>query len=241
MRTVLLVEDSHTQRECLSQQLTWSGWDVIPACDGMDALEKLQGSCPDVVLLDVVMPRLDGYRACRLIKSNPETQNIPVIFLTGKEQNLAVYEGIKHAEAYVSKPWRSQELLETIKWVIVYARSKPKVNSDAAWFRHFLLNLKLIEIYLHSPGKRETHGLQILRLYEAAMKALDQTLVLNPRHLRARRYRDGVRHQYQQFRQELEQIHSCQLCYYYHGQDGINCAVHPAGPVSKWCPDWKLD
>jgi twitching motility two-component system response regulator PilH len=213
--------------------------DVIQACDGMDALEKLQQICPDVVLLDVVMPRLDGYRACRLIKSNPETRNIPVIFLTGKDQNLAVYEGIKHAEAYVSKPWRSQELLETIKGVIIYAKSKPQVNSDSAWFRHFLLTLKLIE-YFQSPGRRETHALQILKLYESAIKAVEQTLSLNSDHAQACRYQPLIHQQYRQFRQQLEQIHSCQLCYYYHGQDGINCALHPAGPESELCPDWKL-
>ncbi|MDT9296245.1 two-component system response regulator [Limnospira fusiformis CCALA 023] len=240
MNTVLLVEDSLTQRECLSYQLTWSGLEVIPASDGLEALDKLQQVCPDVILLDVVMPKLDGYKTCRLIKSNPDTQNIPVIFLTGQEQNLAVYEGIKHAEAYVSKPWRTKELLQTIKWVTVAAKSQPTVNSAQAWFNYFFLIVKIIDVCFISKSQPDKYALQIVKLYKSAIQALEHTLICNPNYPQARQYYRIINHRYQIFKKELQANHSCQICRYFYGQDGINCAVHPGGPESQMCPDWKL-
>ncbi len=91
MSTVLVVEDSRSQRECISYQLRCSGLNVIQASDGVEALDKIEKICPDLVLLDIVMPRMDGYGVCRLIKANPETRNIPVVFLTGKGQQLALF------------------------------------------------------------------------------------------------------------------------------------------------------
>lgn len=84
MSTVLVVEDSRSQRECISNQLMWKGLNVIQASDGIEALEQIQANCPDLVLLDLVMPRMDGYRVCDLIKANPQTRNIPVVFLKVK-------------------------------------------------------------------------------------------------------------------------------------------------------------
>ena len=179
MNTVLIVEDSRSQRECISYQLAWNGMNVIQACDGIDALNKLQASCPDLVLLDVVMPRIDGYRVCRLIKANPETQNIPVVFITGKEQQLAIYEGIKHAEAYVSKPWQSRELLQTIKRVLLEAKHSPQNISADAWFRYGILTLKLIQFYERRTSALETSGHQIIRLYKSALDAFQQTLEID--------------------------------------------------------------
>ncbi|WP_424409109.1 response regulator [Microcoleus sp.] len=103
---VLVVEDSRSQRECISHQLRCSGLNVIQASDGVEALDKVEKSYPDLVLLDIVMPRTEGCGVCRLIKANPETRNIPVIFLTGKGQQLALFSrAIDRADACVSKPW----------------------------------------------------------------------------------------------------------------------------------------
>jgi len=125
MSTVLVVEDSRSQRECISHQLRCSGLNVIQASDGVEALDKIEKIYPDLVLLDIVMPRLDGYGVCRLIKANPETRNIPVVFLTGKGQQLGLLSrAIDRAEAYVSKPWQPRELLATIKKVLLNANIK---------------------------------------------------------------------------------------------------------------------
>ena len=61
MSTVLVVEDSRSQRECISNQLIWSGLNVIQASDGVEALEQIHANSPDLVLLDIIMPRMDGY------------------------------------------------------------------------------------------------------------------------------------------------------------------------------------
>jgi CheY-like chemotaxis protein len=241
MNTVLIVEDSHSQRECISYQLAWNGMNVIQACDGIDALNKLQATCPDLVLLDVVMPRIDGYRLCRLIKANPKTQNIPVVFITGKEQQLAIYEGIKHAEAYVSKPWKSRELLQTIKRVLLEAKGSTTTFSADAWFRYGILTLKLIKFYENRTYAWQKSGDQIIKLYKTALNAFQQSLEINPDHLLASRTLKITQNKWENFQQQLDQTRPCQVCLYYHGQDGINCAVHPNGPIDLFCLDWEIN
>ena len=241
MNTVLIVEDSRSQRECISYQLAWSGMNVIQACDGIDALNKLQAACPDLILLDVVMPRIDGYRICRLIKANPNTQNIPVVFITGKEQQLAIYEGIKHAEAYVSKPWQSRELLQTIKRVLLEAKHSPQNISADAWFKYGILTLKLIKFYESRSSALQTSIHQIIKLYKSAINAFQQALEIEPNHLLAGRTLAIAQNKWKNLQQNLDKTRPCQVCLYYHGRDGINCAVHPGGPVDSVCIDWELN
>lgn len=241
MNTVLIVEDSHSQRECISYNLAWNGINVIQASDGIDALNKLQATCPDLVLLDVVIPRIDGYRICRLIKANPETQNIPVVFITGKEQQIAIYEGIKHAEAYVSKPWQTPELLQTIKRVLLEVKHSPKNVSADAWFRYGILTLKLIKFYESRNSAWQTSSHQMIKLYKSALNALQQALEIDPDHLLAGRTLAITENKWQNLQQKLDQTRPCQVCLYYHGRDGINCAVHPNGPIDSLCLDWELN
>ncbi len=240
MKTVLIVEDSHSQRECISYQLTWNGMNVIQACDGIDALNKLQATCPDLVLLDVVIPQIDGYRICHLIKAYPITQNIPVIFITGKEQRLAIYEGIKHAEAYVSKPWKIRELLQTIKRVLLEAKGSTTTFSADAWFRYGILALKLIKFY-ESQKSEQTSNNQIIKLYQSALNAFQQTLDIDSDHLLARRSLRITQKKWDNLQERLNQSRPCSVCLYYHGQDGINCAVHPNKPIDLLCLDWELN
>jgi twitching motility two-component system response regulator PilH len=116
MRTVLLVEDSRTQREMISGFLQQKGLKVAVACDGLEALEKLETMVPDLVMLDIVMPRMNGYECCRRLKSNPKTQNVPVIMCSSKQEDLDRYWGMKQgADAYISKPFHPSELIEVLK------------------------------------------------------------------------------------------------------------------------------
>ena len=241
MNTILIVEDSHTQRECISYQLVWNGMNVIQAYDGIDALNKLQATCPDLILLDVVIPRIDGYRVCRLIKANPTTQNIPVVFITGKEQHLAIYEGIKHAEAYVSKPWKTRELLQTIKRVLLKTKKSTHQVSPDDWFRYGILTLKLIKFYESRTSALQTSGHQIIKLYKSAVNAFQQTLEIDPSHLFAGQTLEITKNKWKKLQQKLDQTRPCQVCLYYHGQNGINCAIHPNGPIDSLCLDWDLN
>ena len=240
MSTVLVVEDSRSQRECISNQLTWSGLNVIQACDGVEALEQIQAKCPDLVLLDIIMPRMDGYGVCRLLKANPETQNIPVIFLTGKGQHFAPYWSIKHAEAYVAKPWQPRELLDTIKRVLLDAKTLQKIVSAEAWTEYGISILKMIELYECRADYWTKYSVQIIRLYDYAVAAFKQALDIDANQSLARHYQTNVQRKWDRMLEKLEQTKPCNVCRYYYGRDGLICAVHPAGPIEKLCHDWDF-
>lgn len=116
MSTVLLVEDSATQREMISGFLKERGLKVTIARDGIEALEKVEANRPDLVLLDIVMPRMNGFEFCRRLKSNPKTNQIPVVMCSSKSEHFDRYWGLKQgADAYIAKPFHPSELVNTLK------------------------------------------------------------------------------------------------------------------------------
>ncbi len=126
MRKVLIVEDNKTQRHFLRELLAANAFEVRTARDGVDALEQIQRDRPDVVILDVVMPRLNGYEVCRQIKRDPATQTLPVIFCSSNAGLSDRYWGAKlGAIAYVSKPFQPQELLDAIHKGLTWRPSQP--------------------------------------------------------------------------------------------------------------------
>jgi len=119
MSKVLVVEDSVTQREMITDLLKGSGLDVTVASDGVEALEQIEDLRPDLVVLDIVMPRMNGYEVCRQIKSNPKTQNIPVVMCSSKGEEFDRYWGMKQgADAYIAKPFQPTELVGTVKQLL---------------------------------------------------------------------------------------------------------------------------
>jgi twitching motility two-component system response regulator PilH len=119
MSTVLVVEDSVTQREMITDLLKGSGLDVSVATDGVEALEHIQGQPPDLVVLDIVMPRMNGYEVCRRLKSDPKTQNVPVVMCSSKGEEFDRYWGMKQgADAYIAKPFQPTELVGTVKQLL---------------------------------------------------------------------------------------------------------------------------
>jgi twitching motility two-component system response regulator PilH len=119
MSTVLVVEDSVTQREMITDLLRGSGLDVTVASDGVEALEKIQGSHPDLVVLDIVMPRMNGYEVCRRLKADPKTQHVPIVMCSSKGEEFDRYWGMKQgADAYIAKPFQPTELVGTVKQLL---------------------------------------------------------------------------------------------------------------------------
>lgn len=121
MSTVLVVEDSLTQRQMISDLLKDSGLNtsVISVSDGVEALARIDNQSPDLVVLDIVMPRMNGYEVCREIKTNPKTQDIPVILCSSKGEDFDRYWGMKQgADAYIAKPFEPTELIGTIKQLL---------------------------------------------------------------------------------------------------------------------------
>ncbi len=119
MSTVLVVEDSVTQRQMITDLLKGSGLSVTVACDGVEALEQIQDRRPDLVVLDIVMPRMNGYEVCRRLKADPITQNVPVVMCSSKGEEFDRYWGMKQgADAYIAKPFQPTELVGTVKQLL---------------------------------------------------------------------------------------------------------------------------
>lgn len=115
MGAVLLVEDNPTQQLAMSAILRKCGSQVIVASDGVEAILKIQCYRPSVVILDIVLPRMNGYEVCRWVKTNKKTQNIPVVMFTAKSQEFDIYWGSKQgADAYISKQSHPQVLIDTV-------------------------------------------------------------------------------------------------------------------------------
>jgi twitching motility two-component system response regulator PilH len=119
MSTVLVVEDSIPQREMIITLLRGIGLEVAIANDGMEALEQIQHQPPDMIVLDIVMPRMNGYELCRRLKADPITQHVPVVMCSSKGEEFDRYWGMKQgADAYIAKPFQPAELVGTVKQLL---------------------------------------------------------------------------------------------------------------------------
>ncbi len=113
---VMVVDDSLTVRKITSRMLTREGYEFITAKDGVDALQQLQDVKPDCILLDVEMPRMDGFEFARNVRADPETRGIPIIMITSrsadKHRNHALELGVNE---YMGKPYQEEQLIALIK------------------------------------------------------------------------------------------------------------------------------
>ena len=111
---VMVVDDSPTELKLMSEPFLAQGYDSVTATDGEEALKKIESERPDLVVLDVVMPRLNGFKVCRQIKNSADLNNIKVILLTSKNQESDKFWGQKQgADAYMTKPFTGENLLAT--------------------------------------------------------------------------------------------------------------------------------
>ncbi|MCA9922092.1 MAG: response regulator [Anaerolineales bacterium] len=114
--SILIVDDDANIREVLSSMLAFAGYHPETAVDGIDALEKIERQRPDMVILDIMMPNMDGLTTCRVLRRQMKTADLPVILLSGKshltleEKSLAGY-----ADKYLSKPIGLHELVEHLE------------------------------------------------------------------------------------------------------------------------------
>ncbi len=116
IKKILIVDDSPTERHVLNDLLTKSGYEVVASDNGEDAILKARLLKPDLILMDVVMPGLNGFQATRAISRDPETRTIPVILCTSKNQETDKIWGMRQgARDYVIKPVNREELLAKIQ------------------------------------------------------------------------------------------------------------------------------
>lgn len=119
MAKILIAEDERDIRDLITFTLTFAGHKVIPTTNGEEAYQEVLNVIPDLVLLDVRMPRMSGYEVCELIKENKNTQDIPVVFLSAKGQESEVNTGIEAgADEYILKPFSPDQLTERIQAIL---------------------------------------------------------------------------------------------------------------------------
>jgi len=120
MDTILIVEDSPSEMALISYYLQESGYNVIKATGAKEGLEKALAQKPDVIVTDVVMPGMSGFELCRHLKKNPETEKVPIVICSSKNQEIDRLWGMRQgADAYVTKPFTREQLLRAIKSVAV--------------------------------------------------------------------------------------------------------------------------
>jgi two-component system alkaline phosphatase synthesis response regulator PhoP len=119
-KKILVVDDDRDDLKMISMILEPEGYEVVTAENGVEALQKVESEDPDLILLDVMMPELDGFAACDRLKSSPESRGIPVILLTGVAKQITKsrfpIDGVLRAQAeeYLEKPVEPEELLRIV-------------------------------------------------------------------------------------------------------------------------------
>ncbi|HIK30102.1 MAG TPA: response regulator [Oscillatoriales cyanobacterium M59_W2019_021] len=115
-QTILIVDDNPTNLEILSGTLTDSGWEILVAVDGESAIEQARYAHPDMIVLDVMMPGIDGFETCRRLKADPALRDIPVIFMTALVDTTDKVKGLNlGAVDYITKPFQQEEVLARVK------------------------------------------------------------------------------------------------------------------------------
>src|SRR6056297_3035501 len=113
---VLLIDDSRTIRRSAETMLTREGCEVITATDGFEALALIHRHEPNLIFVDIMMPRLDGYQTCAIIKNNERFRSVPVVMLTSKDGLFDKARGrIVGSDQYLTKPFTRDELLDTVR------------------------------------------------------------------------------------------------------------------------------
>ncbi|MBL7151281.1 MAG: response regulator [Candidatus Omnitrophica bacterium] len=123
-KRILLVDDEAQLVEMVKMRLEASGYEVLSAFDGQEALDKARKEKPDLIILDLMLPKIDGYKVCRMLKFDEKYKNIPIILFSARAQETDVKLGKEvGADAYITKPFDPPSLLEKIKELL----QEPKV------------------------------------------------------------------------------------------------------------------
>ncbi len=118
-KKVLVAEDDPDIRNLIVFSLQFAGFIVVEAANGVEAVTKAQAELPDIILLDVRMPKMSGYEACAELKSEAATQNIPIVFLSARGQEAEIKHGLElGAEEYIIKPFAPDELQRRVTGIL---------------------------------------------------------------------------------------------------------------------------
>ncbi len=116
---ILIAEDERDIRDLVAFSLRYGGFDVVESSNGQEAVEQALAAKPDLILMDVRMPKMTGYEACKQLKSIDEVKHIPVVFLSAKGQEQEIQQGIDAgAEEYILKPFAPEELVNRVRDIL---------------------------------------------------------------------------------------------------------------------------
>jgi len=122
-KKILLVDDSSTVLLLHRMMLAHCGYELLTARDGQEALDKASTERPDLIFLDIVMPRMDGFQTCRALRSRPETKDVPIILVTTRGEPHHVRQGFESGcTDYITKPFDGEELLAKVRSHLEEAR-----------------------------------------------------------------------------------------------------------------------
>jgi two-component system, cell cycle response regulator len=130
--TILVADDEPVNRALIQRRLEREGYHVLTARNGSEAVEQAIAALPDLILLDVMMPEMDGLAACRVIKETEATRDIPVIFLSARDETEMKVSGLGlGADDYISKPFEAEELIARVHVAIRLKRERDQLRNDA--------------------------------------------------------------------------------------------------------------
>lgn len=165
---LLIVEDEPDILELLMYNLRREGYEIQTAEDGEQALSKVNAFKPDLIILDLMLPRIDGLEVCRRLKSNNDTKLIPIIMLTAKSEETDVVLGLGlGADDYISKPFRPKELLARIQSVIRRAQMSSEESLDERIIRLDELEIQVDQYKVFLAGEPVTLTLSEFRILTA--------------------------------------------------------------------------
>jgi two-component system alkaline phosphatase synthesis response regulator PhoP len=127
---ILVVDDEIYIVHILDFSLGMEGYEVLTALDGEQALEKARTEKPDLIVLDIMMPKLDGYETCKRLKADPEIKDVPVILLSAKGRNVDQKVGFEvGADDYITKPFSPRKLVERINAILGHGTSQQRMQA----------------------------------------------------------------------------------------------------------------
>lgn len=198
--TILVVDDKSSARQLLSEYLTEQGFQVFTAVDGQEALYAARHHKPDLILLDIMMPKMDGYQFLRAFRQERQT---PVIIITAREEETDVILGLDlGADDYIVKPFRMRELEARIRAILrrdgrAVSKSKllhvgdvvldPVTHNVTVHENPVILTrieYDLLSIFMQSPGQVFTRAQLVEHLMDSGFTGLDTTITVHIRNLR---------------------------------------------------------
>ena len=215
MATILVVDDEEPILELLRFNLEKEGYQVCVAKDGQEALERVAKEQPDLLVLDVMLPGMDGLEVCRILRSNPKFQQIPIIMLTAKGEEIDTVLGLElGADDYMTKPFSPRELLARIKARLRRLNSseeavaqiiRGELRIDLTGFRVHVRGeeteltpkeFELLRVFATHPGKVYSRDELLDRIWGYEYDGDTRTVDVHVRHLRLKVERDPSNPEY---------------------------------------------